>query len=238
MNGQSRRVVLVPGGMHGSWCFDLLIPELEAVGIDATAVDLPIEDPDAGTEAYVDAIVQGAAADRGPLTLVGHSMGGLVLPVAAERLPVEHLVYLCALLPQPGRNVMDQYAAEPDMTGESQASFVIDDLGRVTVPDADAKRVFYHDCDDDIASWAVARLRPQAGRMGSEPCPLEAMPELPTSYVMCTEDRALPPAWSRRAVPERLGITPIEIPGSHSPFLSRPKHLATLIADVIGSEAP
>ena len=79
MSMGSRRVVLVPGGMHGSWCFDLLIPELEAVGIDATAVDLPIEDPHAGTEAYVDASVR-----ETPFILIASAHASVIVPLEDE----------------------------------------------------------------------------------------------------------------------------------------------------------
>ena len=39
---------LVHGSWHGAWCWERLVPELEARGHRAVAVDLPAEDPAAG----------------------------------------------------------------------------------------------------------------------------------------------------------------------------------------------
>ena len=71
----------------------------------------------------------------------------------------------------------------------------------------------------------------------AEQCPLESLPKLPYRYVLCHEDRFISPDWSRRAAPERLGVEPIELPGSHMPTNSRPESLrpSCLLA---GTDAP
>jgi hypothetical protein len=46
---------------------------------------------------------------------------------------------------------------------------------------------------------------------------------------VAAEDRIVNPAWSRRAARERLGVDPVELPGGHSPFLSRPGPLAEVL---------
>jgi hypothetical protein len=64
---------LVHGAWHGAWCWERLVPELEARGHRAIAVDLPCEDVAAGCAAYAE-VVAGAAADAGAdLVLVGHT---------------------------------------------------------------------------------------------------------------------------------------------------------------------
>jgi pimeloyl-ACP methyl ester carboxylesterase len=55
--------------------------------------------------------------------------------------------------------------------------------------------------------------------------------------VVCREDRAIAVDWARRAARERLGVEPIELPGGHSPFLSRPGELAALLAEVARTTA-
>jgi hypothetical protein len=52
--------------------------------------------------------------------------------------------------------------------------------------------------------------------------------------IVCTEDRAISPDWSRSAARDALGVEPYELPGSHSPFLSRPAHLADVLSDIAG----
>ena len=59
--------------------------------------------------------------------------------------------------------------------------------------------------------------------------PLAEWPDVPCSSILCREDRALNPDWARAAAKERLGVTAIELPGGHSPFLSRPRDLATAL---------
>jgi hypothetical protein len=52
---------------------------------------------------------------------------------------------------------------------------------------------------------------------------------VPATYVVCSEDQILRPEWSRRTARERLGAEPIELPGDHSPFYSRPSVLADVL---------
>lgn len=55
----------------------------------------------------------------------------------------------------------------------------------------------------------------------------------PTYYVLCNEDRLINPDWSRQFAKKKLRAELIELPGSHSPFLSRPSHLAKVLEDVL-----
>jgi pimeloyl-ACP methyl ester carboxylesterase len=63
-----------------------------------------------------------------------------------------------------------------------------------------------------------------------EICPLSKWPGVPSSYVVCAEDRTIQPEWSRRAARERLGIEAVELPGGHCPHVSRPGELAEVLA--------
>jgi pimeloyl-ACP methyl ester carboxylesterase len=89
---------LVHGAFHGAWCWDRLRTELERDGHSTSAVDFPSEDPDAGAGRYADLVVE--AIPKGEdVVLVGHSLGGLTIPVAASRTPTLMTVFLCALVP-------------------------------------------------------------------------------------------------------------------------------------------
>lgn len=61
------------------------------------------------------------------------------------------------------------------------------------------------------------------------PWPLDAWPAVPTKFVVCRDDRFLPPDFLRRLATERLGITPDEIDGGHCAALSHPKQLADVL---------
>jgi hypothetical protein len=162
-------------------------------------------------------------------------MAGLVIPLVAERRDVTHLIFLAAMLPQPGLSLAEQYEREPDAVGHAQAAFALDERGRLVMASELAQGIFFHDCDADLAEWAAGLLVPQDLTVVTEPSSVNAWP--PTarcSYVACIEDRAVPLAWARRAARERLGVTPMELPGGHSPFLSRPRQLVDAIVELIG----
>jgi pimeloyl-ACP methyl ester carboxylesterase len=227
---------LVHGAWHGAWCWERLVPELAARGHRAVAVELPCADPAAGAARYAE-VVDAALPATDDLVLVGHSLGGVTIPLVAARRPVRALVFLCAAVPLFGRSLEDQVAAEPDIYAPGYAAHP----GRLTHPDgstswrdaASAREVFYHDCPPGAADRAFARLRRQAAAPRREPCPLTAWPAVRRVSIVCGEDRAISPAWARRAARERLGVEPLELPGSHSPFLSRPAALAALLDDAL-----
>jgi len=62
-----------------------------------------------------------------------------------------------------------------------------------------------------------------------EPTSMKEWPDVPTRVVLCRDDRLFPAAYIRRVSQERLGITPDEIDGGHTPALSHPKELAELL---------
>jgi pimeloyl-ACP methyl ester carboxylesterase len=215
---------LVHGGGLGAWCWDAVLPELEARGHRAATVDLPVVDMGGGAARCAEVIGQ-AFAGLPNLVLVGHSAAGLIIPLVAACYPVRQLVFLHALLPRPGQSVVDQMAAEPDMFNPEMftapAPFWEDE--------AVAVRFLLHDCPPEIARDAFRRLRPEPGVLGREVTPLRCWPDLPSTYVVCTDDRTASPAWARRAARERLGVEPVEIPGGHCPMLSRPGQLAEVL---------
>lgn len=226
-------VGLVHGAWHGAWCWELLAPELEARGQQALAVDLPCDDPEAGLSRYAEVVdaALGAAED---VVLVGHSLGGLTIPLLAERRPLARLVYLCALLPEPGRSLRDQLADDDPFVPGFADSTVQDELGRSSWPDREAAiRDLYPDVPRTRAEACLARLRPQARTPIREPYPFDRLPDVPATYVLCADDRVIRPDWSRRAAQERLGVEALELPGGHSPMLSRPAALAELLDQTV-----
>jgi pimeloyl-ACP methyl ester carboxylesterase len=223
---------LVHGAMLGAWCWERLVPELEARGHRAVAMDLPCEDPAAGCVRYAE-VAAAALPPADDLVLVGHSLGGLTIPLVAARRPARALVFLCAALPALGQSLDDQLAADRAMYAEGFAAHpgrVIHADGSVSWSDPTAVReALYHDCTPDDARRAWSRLRRQSLQPRRERCPLTAWPDPPRASILCRDDRAIAPAWSRRAARERLGVEALELPGSHSPFLSRPAELATML---------
>jgi pimeloyl-ACP methyl ester carboxylesterase len=222
---------LVHGAWHGAWCWERLLPELAARGQDAVAVDLPGDDPAAGCAEYAAVVCDQLRTAGDDVVLVGHSLGGLTIPLVAAARPVRALVFLCGLIPVPGIGVNDQLRDgakifQPGFGSATQR----DEAERSFWPDPDAAiAALYGDCPRSLADAAVARLRPQARKPSVEASPLAAWPDVPSVSVLCRDDGAIDPAWSRQAARERLGVAALELDGHHSPFLSRPAELADLL---------
>lgn len=228
---------LVHGGMHGAWCWDLLAPELAAAGHEVVAPDLPCDQP-VGAAVYARVVLDALdAAGHGTdpdVVLVAHSLMGAVVPLVASARPLRRAVFLCAIVPDPGR-ALGEVAAEQVADPGSRldvALNAVDAEGRLVPTGFEAAVAsLYADCPEAVARWAYERLRPQSM------VPLEEVAEdldwsgTPTDVVVCADDRMAPPGWLRRTARERLGVEPVELPGGHSPFLSRPAELARLLID-------
>jgi pimeloyl-ACP methyl ester carboxylesterase len=222
---------LVHGSWHGAWCWTRLIPELEARGHGIVAVNLPIEDPDAGLTRYAEVVADALSGVDDDVILVGHSFAGSTIPLVSRRRPVKQLVFLCALMPRPGETATDRWTSEDVYVPGFVGNTATRDDGASYWPDPGAAiRCFYHDCTAADAEWAVARLRAQSAAPRLEAWPLDALPDVPRASILCRGERVIDPAWSRTMSRELLGVEAIELEGGHSPFLSRPEELAAVLA--------
>jgi pimeloyl-ACP methyl ester carboxylesterase len=220
--------VLVHGSWHGAWCWDRLVPELEALGHRAVAMDLPIDDPSAGLAEYAD-VVAPFIPDESAV-LVGHSLGASVIPLVAAQRAVRRMVFLCPVIRRLGMSLAEQAPLDVDIStyNLSQGRTFFDDSSSAWEPDA-AIAAFFPDCDPTTARWAASRLRRQYWRYWEEPNPLTAWPDTPRSAIVGADDQIIGIGWARRRIPELLRVTPVELPGGHSPFLSRPAELAAAL---------
>jgi hypothetical protein len=220
---------LVPGAWHGAWSWERLLQPLHERGHRAVAIDLPSDDLDAGLDANADAIAS-QLAERKDVVVVAHSASGLLAPLVAARLLVRGIVYLAAFVPAPGQSMADQFAASPEPVLLLEGERETDALGRSQWTDLETTTgVLYPDLSDADARWAFARLRPQAQRTQLEPHPT-GLPEVPVASIVCSDDRVVNPAWSRRIAHERLGVQPVELATGHFPMITHPVALAeTLI---------
>jgi pimeloyl-ACP methyl ester carboxylesterase len=204
------RFVFVHGAWHGGWCWERLSLELERRGHETWAPDLPCEEIGLTVRDY--ATVVGPQPDA---VVVGHSMGGMTIPLITARVTV----FLAALIPVDGPYL----GLDPEFTG-----MLRDDLGRSFWPDLEtARERLYPDLGDDDAREAFDRLRPQA--------PVDAVFELPvglSASIVTLRDRAIRPDWQARMACEALGVEPLELDAGHSPFLTHPVELADLLESI------
>lgn len=226
------RFALIHGGQHGGWCWARVQRELAARGFASVAPDLPMANEHYGAREWAHAVVDALGPRHDDVIAVAHSLGGMALPVLAGMVDLQRQVYLGAAVPQPGLRYADYLATQDGRDANlmpiTKARPGEDVRGECTW--AVARDYFYSDCAEDDARWAWSQLRPRATTVFSEPATIQSWPQIPTTFVIMTEDRCINPAWSRR-VAARLGAHVIEVPGGHSPFLSTPGALAdTLIS--------
>lgn len=236
------RFVLVHGGFHAAWCWQRAIAELNHLGHDAVAVDIPGHGTRLHEESTLakrrDAIV---GVLRAGDVLVGHSGGGFDITLAADAASdlVAHIIYLAAALPREGRTYPEAMAMRDSEdgsfdadVGEMLSHLHFDEDGAMSFATFEsAWKYFYHDCDEQTARWAFERLGPE--RFGETTTTPVSVPnfwaaDLPRSYILCLQDRSKP-RWLSDVVARRLGVDPLTIDSSHSPFLSRPTELAELL---------
>jgi pimeloyl-ACP methyl ester carboxylesterase len=227
-----RTFVLVPGAGGQAWYWHRLVPELERHGHRALAVDLPASDDTAGLAAYTDAVVEAIGA-RSPVVLVAQSMGGLTAPLVCERVPVELLVLVNAMIPLPGETGGAWWTDTGQ--GAAQAEHWAR-LGLRGTPDDDT--VYFHDVPGDVVAAAQDQPFAQSARPFEDPWPLSRWPDVPTRVVTGRDDRLFPVAFQRTLAAERLCLEVDEVPGGHLVALSRPAELADRLVGYLGSPPP
>jgi len=235
--------VLVHGACHGAWCWDEVATRLRAKGHRVVTLDLPghgrraAEVRLASVEAYGRAVADAMALEgisRG--VLVGHSMGGLVIPKAAELASarVAHLVFLAAVVVPDGgtlaRTLMTP-AGRAMMTGNAAAR----GDGTFLYPAEMAWARWMGDMprSDPRVSRAISLLTPQSLRPFVEPVDLRVFygMRVPTTYIRCLEDKAIVPAKAAECA-GRLGVTPVDMNCAHNAMLSQPDELAQILEKV------
>ena len=238
----SGEFVFVHGMSHGAWCWELVQARLDAAGHRTLAVDLPghgrraHEWRRASVGAYARAVADAMAqAGVHRAVVVGHSMGGVVIPKVAELVParVAHLVFLAAVVlphgaslletqvPLPGRGLLRGLAASG--RGAVQYPAVIEHARWMSdLPPGDPRVVA-----------ALTRLTPQPFQPWVDRVDMRRFYAMavPRTYVRCLRDAAIPPAKAAEYA-ARLGVTPIDLDTAHGPMLSAPDALVTILEKI------
>ena len=223
--------ILVHGAWHGAWCWQKLLPLLESQGARVIAPDLS----SLGTlEDYgerVAAIVDGEPGS----VLVGHSLGGAVISLVAERLPtrIRQLVYLAAYLLPTGASVAQ--AARADVDSLLVPNMIPVERGVSCALRAEVLRdVFYGSCSDEDFDFARQRLTPQPLKplVTTLAVSEENFGKVPRAYIETARDRVVSLDAQRR-MQARLPCAPVfTLDSDHSPFLSQPAELARILISI------
>lgn len=227
--------LLIHGASHGAWCWSKLIPHLTAAGHTARAIDLPSHGDDATPvgsvtmNGYVAACI---GALREDTILVGHSLGGLTITLAAARAParVRSLVYLCAFVPPPGLAFAD--IRRTAITPALGDALVVDRDRGISMPDpAKAGAVFYHDCAPEDVAFALPRLSPQPISVTREILDFTP-PATERHYIRCFDDRVIFPHYQKSISADWPQSRVHDMECGHSPFFSDPARLAEILESI------
>lgn len=217
---------LLHGSGQGPAGWRLLTQELEKRGHRSLAPAFRTEEAVRGAAWHAGTIVDALEAsdlDPAQVVCVAHSAAGIFLPLVAERWRPRRMVFLAALVPRPGVSIREQARDDPSMFNPAW-------LGADPKDDDAVREMVFHDCPPERLGWAMStRIFFYAKEALREPGPLVRWPSVPSSYVVCSDDRTLTPEWQRGAARERLEVEPVEIPGGHCPHVSRPGELAGLL---------
>jgi pimeloyl-ACP methyl ester carboxylesterase len=217
-------VALVHGCTQGPTGWDRVRDLLSRSDVRSVAVDLDPRDFDGTTALACASHIAQVLQDHERVILVGTSCAGILIPVVTMLRPIDHLVFVCAGLPDIGRSATDQIF-DDGLLHEDWLHYT----GEPDSPQA-AARFMFNDCDADALAWSLSTVRlfmPQPAY--DEVTPLQSWPDIPTTYLLGTKDQIINQEWVRAAVATRLGRAPVELPTGHCPQNSRPEHVADVL---------
>ena len=220
-------VVLVHGGFVDGSGWEGVYKILRKDGYTVSIVQNPtisLADDVAATKRII-------AAQNGPVILVGHSYGGVVITEAGNDPKVAGLVYIAAFAPDKGESVSTLIKDPPPGAPvppilPPQDGYLFLDKAKFPASfaaDVDAERAAF--MADSQVPWGVEAL---SGTI-SEP----AWKTKPSWYLVATDDKMIPPP-AQRFMSKRAGSTVVEVAGSHAIYVSQPNAVAALIEKAAG----
>lgn len=227
-------VVLVHGAWHGSWCWEPLRELLEERGIKTHATDLKSggEQVQDLTDFYTDAQAVRQLTDsiNGPVVLAGHSYGGNVITQAsAGSANIKHLVMIATVMFD-----VDEVWKEITMPRADWIRATEDGNALAIVDKSHAIELFFNRCSPAIAAAASNKLHTYMGTKAiSQRLTRAGWKEIPSTYVLCTDDHAIELRWQRRMA-ERATHS-VELDSDHSPFLCMPGAVADVFGRIIAA---
>lgn len=215
-------VVLVHGGFVDGAGWEGVYSELKKDGYDVSVV----QNPTTSLEDDVAATRRAVAQAKGPVILVGHSYGGVVITEAGNDPKVAGLVYIAAFAPDQGESVASLIKNPPP--GAPVPPILPPQDGYLFLDKAKFADAFAADVDapkaqfmaDSQVPWGVNALN---GAI-SEP----AWKKKQSWYLVATDDKMIPPA-AQRQMSKRVGSSVVEVKGSHAIYVSQPRAVAALI---------
>jgi len=222
--GPAKTVVLVHGAFADGSSWSKVIPLLERAGLKVIAVQNPLDSLD-NDVAFTERAI--ASAD-GPVVLVGHSYGGVVITQAGLDEKVKALVYVAAYAPEVGQSLAD--TAKPYPPSPGQAFFVKDAQGFLKISDEGIFKYFAADLPRPEQAVVAATQGAFSLKAVNAPVTVAAWHKVPSFMVITTNDQIASPQMQRDEA-RRMNAKSVEVASSHVAMLSHPDVVARLIID-------
>lgn len=219
-------LLIVPGAWHGPNHFRPLVDELSDVDVHTVKLTSSGKDPAVLGDMYADAevIAQAAAAIDGPVVVVAHSYGGIPTTQAFQYAKnVRRIIYLAAFQLTAGESLQSLQGGSLMPWSRLHHRDGFDDYVEAMTPEC----VFFNDVETLTARRAASQLGYQSYASMSQPLTETAWRTIPSTYVICERDNALPVAAQELFAKRADDVQ--RMSSSHSPFLSQPAELARLL---------
>jgi pimeloyl-ACP methyl ester carboxylesterase len=220
---EPKRVVLVRGGFVDGSGWEAVFHSLRKDGYKVSVVQNP-------TIALADDVrvtKRVIAAQEGPVILVGHSYGGVVITEAGNDPKVVGLVYIAAFAPDRGESVASLIKDPP--AGAPVPPILPPEDGFLFLDTAKFRASFAADVDAAKAEFMAESQVPWGLEALNGAISQPAWKTKPSWYLVAADDRMIPPP-AQRSMAKRAGATVVEVGGSHAIYVSKPDVVAELTA--------
>jgi pimeloyl-ACP methyl ester carboxylesterase len=217
-----KNIVLVHGGFVDGSGWQKVYNILKKDGYNVTIVQNP-------TTSLADDVAltkQAIAQQDGPVVLVGHSYGGVVITEAGTDSKVQRLVYIAAFAPDKGESVQSLIANPPP--GASQPPILPPKDGFLFLDRAKFAASFAGDVSPDEASFMADSQAPWGIKALVGQVTVPAWKSKPSWYLVTMDDRMIPPT-AQQMMAKRAGAVVVETHGSHAVYVSKPEVVAQII---------
>jgi pimeloyl-ACP methyl ester carboxylesterase len=223
LTSAARNIVLVHGGFVDGSGWEAVYGSLRKSGLTVSVV----QNPTISLADDVKATRRVVAAQDGPVILVGHSYGGVVITEAGNDPKVVGLVYIAAFAPDKGESVSALIKDPPP--GAPVPPILPPQDGYLLLDKTKFAASFAGDVDPERAAFMADAQVPWGVEALSGAISEPAWRSKPSWYLVATDDRMIPPP-AQRFMSKRAGAVVIEVPGSHAIYVSQPAAVAGLIA--------
>jgi pimeloyl-ACP methyl ester carboxylesterase len=219
-----RNIVLVHGAFADGSSWSKVIPLLLAAGYKVTAVSNPLTT----FQEDVAATKRAIAAQDGPVVLVGHSYGGVIITEAGNDPKVSALVYVAAFAPDAGQSIVEISKPFPPPPGPQTAVPIGD--GFILLSPEGVATDFAQDLTEEEKALLIATQTQTSGSVfGAQPTQA-AWHKKPSWYIVASNDRMIAPE-HEASMAKQLKASTTTLPASHVVMLSHPREVAKVIAN-------